>query len=318
MAIEMVRIPSETPNIANIDDFVGLRYAYGNQDGYVANKGNECSYSINGNIFKINSGRLVLQGVECDIDANGVEITVESISATRYFTIYLQVNLALNETKILSQYDTATYPVIESGDDLTQITNGVARLPLYHFIATNGVISGVEKIVVGIDFYGDSPALEIERDLNGVLKIGDTIIPQKKLISEGGVIPVSYDVVTFTFSEQLNIGDTIEIYYYTPSDDIYAEISAKCYKCKVYGEKTTITPIIYSNETPTTLGSSFSAFTCDYFGFVINISLDKMSVVNQGGISYSFSKKNNSWAIDQDVNRIDRNIIISKVYKVIE
>lgn len=156
MAIEMVRIPSETPNIANIDDFVGLRYAYGNQDGYVANKGNECSYSINGNIFKINSGRLVLQGVECDINANGVEITIESISATRYFTIYLQVNLALNETKILSQYDTATYPIIESGDDLTQDTSGVARLPLFHFVATNGVISSVEKIVGGINYYGTS------------------------------------------------------------------------------------------------------------------------------------------------------------------
>ena len=48
MAIEMVRIPSETPNISNTDDFVGLRYAYGNQNGYVIGKGQECSPTISG------------------------------------------------------------------------------------------------------------------------------------------------------------------------------------------------------------------------------------------------------------------------------
>ena len=89
MAIEMVRIPSDTPNITNIDDIIGLRYAYGNQNGYVINKGNECSYTINGSIFKINSGRLVLQGVECDIDANGVEILIDSIASKQYFLKYI-------------------------------------------------------------------------------------------------------------------------------------------------------------------------------------------------------------------------------------
>ena len=112
MAIEMVRIPSETPNISNTDDFVGLRYAYGNQNGYVIGKGQECSYTISGSKFKVNSGRLVLQGVECDIDANGVEITIDNVATKKYYTVYLQVNLATNETKILARSDTTSYPTI--------------------------------------------------------------------------------------------------------------------------------------------------------------------------------------------------------------
>lgn len=154
MAIKMVREPSDTPNIANIDDFVSLRYAYGNQNGYVIGKGNECSHTILGSTFKIESGRLVLQGVECDIDANGVSIAVDNVSTKRYFTVYLQVNLILNEAKILSTFDTADYPSVSSGEDLTNNTTGIARLELYHFTAVNAVISNVAKLVQKIDYIG--------------------------------------------------------------------------------------------------------------------------------------------------------------------
>lgn len=152
MAIEMVRIPSETPNISNTDDFVGLRYAYGNQNGYVIGKGQECSYTINGSKFRVNSGRLVLQGVECDIDANGVEITIDNVATKKYYTVYLEVNLATNETKILAMSDLTSYPKIESGDDLTQNTTGTATMELYHFEATSGVISNVSKVLKAIQY----------------------------------------------------------------------------------------------------------------------------------------------------------------------
>lgn len=154
MSIKVLREPSETPNIANTDDFVGLRYAYGDQNGYVIDKGTECSYTISGSIFKINSGRLVLQGVECDIDANGVNVTVDNVSTKRYFTVYLQVNLILNEAKILSMFDTASYPSISSGEDLTKDTTGIARLELYHFDAVDGVISNATKLVQKIAYIG--------------------------------------------------------------------------------------------------------------------------------------------------------------------
>lgn len=155
MAVKMVREPSETPNINNIDDIVPMRYAYGNQNGYVIGKGNEISNTVNGLNFTVNSGRLVLQGVECDIDAVGVTITIDNIATTRYYVVYLQVNLGTNTVSILSTYDTATYPTIDSGDDLTENTTGIARLPLYRFIATSGVISEVNKVVESIKYIKD-------------------------------------------------------------------------------------------------------------------------------------------------------------------
>lgn len=152
MAIKMVREPSETPNINNIDDIVPMRYAYGGQNGYVIGKGTEISNTVNGLNFTVNSGRLVLQGVECDIDATGVTITIDNIATKRYYTIYLEVNLGLNTATIKSEYDTATYPTIDDGDDLTENTTGIARLPLYQFTTTNGIISEVNKVIKEISY----------------------------------------------------------------------------------------------------------------------------------------------------------------------
>lgn len=152
MAIKMVREPSETPNISNIDDIIPFRYAYGGQNGYVIGKGTEISNTVNGLNFTVNSGRLVLQGVECDIDATGVTITIDNIATTRYYVVYLQVNLGLNTAQILSTYDTAIYPTIDAGDDLTENTTGIARLPLYQFTTTNGIISEVNKVIKEISY----------------------------------------------------------------------------------------------------------------------------------------------------------------------
>lgn len=222
MSIEMVRIPSETPNISNIDDFVGLRYAYGNQSGYVIDKGNECSYTINGSIFKINSGRLVLQGVEVDIDANGVEIAIDNVATTRYYTVYLQINLALNETKILATYDTATYPAIDIGDDLTKNTIGTGRLELYRFDTLNGVISNVvkkvEKIVylknfkVENSFNSDNSekinGLELKKNDENSLVINSEIISRKIILWEGSKTNTDG---TFNIGQTLKNGDKLEV-----------------------------------------------------------------------------------------------------------
>lgn len=234
MAVEMVRIPSETPNINNIDDFVGLRYAYGNQDGYVIGKGNECSYTINGSIFKINSGRLVLQGIECDIDANGVEIVVDNVATKQYYSVYLQVNLALNETKILATTDTARYPAIETGDDLTQNTTGIARMVLYTFDVQNGDISNVIKQVMKINYIEDVVVknanntktinnIEINEDENGILKIGDVVVSQKKIIWNGelSLTPDNVTTDTMSLNETINDGDVLEVEYKFQLGGIY-------------------------------------------------------------------------------------------------
>lgn len=156
MSIKMVRQPSETPNISNIDDIIGLRYAYGNQDGYVIGKGQELDYSINGSNFILRSGRVVLQGVESDIDSNGVTIPVNNISTLEYYTIYYKVNLAANTTSIESQYDTMDYPVIDKGEDLTIEPTGTANLELYHFQVRDGIISNVQKIVNPINYINNN------------------------------------------------------------------------------------------------------------------------------------------------------------------
>lgn len=152
MAINFVRKPSETPNVRNIDDIIPFRYAYGNQNGYVKDRGNELSYTVNGSNFRINSGRVVLFGVESDIDANGVTITVDNVPMTRYYSVYYKVNMATNTTSIESDYSTTDYPVISTGDDLTANTSGSANLVLYTFSALNGVISNVQKVVSVIPY----------------------------------------------------------------------------------------------------------------------------------------------------------------------
>ena len=153
MGIRMVRQPSQTPNVTNIDDIIPFRYAYGDQDGYVIGKGNEISYTIDGSTFRVNSGRVVLQGVETDIDANGVSFTIDNASETRYFVVYYEVNLATQTTAIkLSNYSTSGFPTINAGDDLTANSSGIARLSLYRFTATNSVISNVTKIIKAIQY----------------------------------------------------------------------------------------------------------------------------------------------------------------------
>lgn len=231
MAIKMVREPSETPNINNVDDIIPMRYAYGGQNGYVIGKGTEISNTINGTNFIINSGRLVLQGVECDIDATGVTIAIDNIATKRYYVVYLQVNLATNTVSIESSYDTADYPVIDNGDDLTVNSSGIARMVLYKFTAQNGVISEVNKAVESIKYTKDvkvqnavnlvdggtissetsavtQPATDISK------KIATTEFVENKLnyletVWSGNVS--ASDAPTITLSKNLNIGDKLLI-----------------------------------------------------------------------------------------------------------
>lgn len=226
MAISMVRQPSETPNVTNIDDIIPFRYAYGDQNGYVIGKGQELSYTINGRDFRVNSGRVVLNGVESDVDANGVTFTIDNASETRYYVVYYQVNLATNTTDILlSNFSTTGYPVIDIGEDLTTNHSGLARMELYRFQTNGGVIGNVEKVIKAIEYTknitvensknsknsivkDDGTFLGFNLDENGVLKVGDIIVPQKRLLwsNDSGASLA-------TWNEVLKAGDTVEITY---------------------------------------------------------------------------------------------------------
>ena len=145
MGLRLIRQKSDTPNVQNTDDARMVRYAYGGYDGVVKNKGTECSYTTSGTTFKINSGVLVLQGWEIEIDGNGWEMSIDSLA--KYYAVYLEVNLATDTAAIKSAYATGAVPSIESGDNLTTTINGTARMILYTFKTSGGIISEVEKKV---------------------------------------------------------------------------------------------------------------------------------------------------------------------------
>lgn len=330
MAIEMVRKPSETPNIANIDDFVGLRYAYGNQNGYIIGKGQECSYTINGSKFKINSGRLVLQGIECDIDANGVEIIVDNVATKRYYTIYLQVNLATNDIKILSTFDTSTYPAIESGDNLTQNTTGVARMKLYNFDVTSGVISNVNKIVNKINYTEDVLVNKAKqainsirhedmsytgfRDVGGVLKTENEIISKKILVWEGTWKETDGNLIV---GNGLKIGDKIEIEYQITSDS-GTVFGGKIYTTRLEGTspRIAIQTILYDLDLSSGLTPvmPFTAFSfLDVFDGTTNNNII-FAKNSSTFVSYIYANGETAKASTSYIYKL----VLKKIYKIVE
>lgn len=190
--IKIVREPSDTPNIQNTDDFIGLRHSYGDYNGYVDKKGQMLAYQVNGSTFTVLSGRAVVNGVEVDIDANGASITVDNVSTLQYHKLYLRVNLATMKADLYDHIGLLTEP---TSDDLTSNASGRAYLHLYSFTSKNGVISLIIKQVKKITtlkevISGDVPVeeshkingLAITRDKNGVLKCDGSIIPQRRLL----------------------------------------------------------------------------------------------------------------------------------------
>lgn len=161
MAVKLVRAPSATPNIYNTDDFVGLRYSYGDNNGYVKGRGNECDYERSGLDFTIKSGRLVLQGVEVDVPSGGETIAINMGAQYVASTIYLEVNLATNTAIIGRTYNTSTtrpvvYPKVNGGDDLTTNTTGTARMELYNVLSLRAGIVKVYKLVKDIPYSGEA------------------------------------------------------------------------------------------------------------------------------------------------------------------
>ena len=228
MAVKMVRQPSETPNISNIDDFVGLRYAYANQNGYVKGRGNlgtgidTDAYTVNGNTFTINSGRLVLQGVESDVETNGHSIIIDISGTKKYYAVYLEVNLSTNTSDIFVKSDTVGIPNIDGGDDLTVYTNGTARMVLFTFEATNGIISNIVKVIKPCEYS------RAYRDENGVLKYGDIIVPQKKLLWSGNATSSGWDTETkINLSETVKVGDILEICMTNYNYEVYHKFRVK-------------------------------------------------------------------------------------------
>lgn len=230
--ITMIR-PSENARVTNLDDITSIRYSYGNQDGYVINKGQELSHTVNGQNFIINSGRIVLQGVESDIDDNGVSIFVDALSEKRYHLVYYNVNMATDSVSVELLSSVSNYPNVDYGDDFNQVSSGISRLPLYKFTSQNGVISAVEKVVKPIEYSGkalvgyDSSKGTIEERLTrlgfkqGTMSLNSATISQNPTISVNSLKRQGNYVIfefkssgTFKYSGE-TYKETIDGYEYT-------------------------------------------------------------------------------------------------------
>ena len=154
MSIRLVRQSSDTPNITNRDDTRMTRFAYGGIDGVVQGFGSELSYTVSGSNFVLNSGCIVLQGWEVDVDGSGWQLDLSTVVGTQYHLVYLEVNVAAETAAIKSTYLPSVTPIIDSGDDLTRYPEGTARLPLYSFIVANGTIHSVIKKFSMLSYYG--------------------------------------------------------------------------------------------------------------------------------------------------------------------
>lgn len=152
MGLRLIRKPSTTPNINVRDDTKFIRHAYGGYKGYVPNFGNELDYEINGLNFKILSGTAVIDGYEVEIDSNGSIVTLDRQDEKKYVVVYLEIDLATNTVQTGYSYSISTYPDVPLGDDLTQNSTGIARLPLYKFTVTGDVISDITKVVQKIPY----------------------------------------------------------------------------------------------------------------------------------------------------------------------
>ena len=139
MALRLVREASDTPNISNRDDACMVRYAYGGYDGIVENFGQQLSASIGSGRVAINSGRIVLQGWEVDVETENISVPA-STTGSVYEHLYLELNLLLEEARLLTVRSTTQAFPINLGDDLTQNTSGTARLPLYRWSVSGSTI----------------------------------------------------------------------------------------------------------------------------------------------------------------------------------
>lgn len=186
MAIRMIRKPSDVPNIQNTDDFIPIRYAYGNQDGYIVGRGRELYPEINGNQIKICSGRVVLQGVESDIDESGEIITVDIVSEKRYYVVYYEVDLNNDTASIKATYSTNGFPTLQPSDNLTAKLKGNARLSLYKFIVQNGVVQLESQDVKAVKLGNASQINSVDiHKYYDILLSDDDIIPRYRKVWSG-------------------------------------------------------------------------------------------------------------------------------------
>lgn len=197
MGYRFIRQPSDAPTVSNRDDARLFRYALGDYNGYIKNYRSELSYTINGLDFTINSGVVVLQGYETEIDSSGATINLIYSPTRHYYVVYYEVNLATQTTKIDSVYDTVGDPTLTHTEDLTANTDGISQMELYRFYVQSGVVYSVSKIVQPIGYAAKSLMIPEDTIPNSrVLTVSSLNGNYETVVqSSGSLAPGWYEVV---------------------------------------------------------------------------------------------------------------------------
>lgn len=150
--MQMVDNVANYSSVQNTDDIIALRYAFNDQNGYVPNIGSELSANYESGTFTLNSGHVVVQGSQYNIDANGISTTLDTSIGIRYFKIYLKVNLIDGTAELLNYYSTVSYDNIPDPESDELIKGNTAYLLVYTIKLNGATQMEISKIVRQIEY----------------------------------------------------------------------------------------------------------------------------------------------------------------------
>lgn len=165
--LRLVRQSSNEPNVSNKDDACMVRYAYGGYDGRVKDAGNLVNCSLNfdsqdvsGVYVDVSSGKVVIQGWEIDIEEESVGAFHPTDAGTLYMYLYIELELITETVRFRPISSYTEVPPLPTGDDLTQVPSGTARMLLCHWDAS---ASGISNLVM------DAPIIKRLSDIEAEL-----------------------------------------------------------------------------------------------------------------------------------------------------
>lgn len=161
--------------------------------------------------------------------------------------------------------------------------------------------------------------LEIKQDENGVLKIGDVIIPQKKLIADISSSPQS----STNLSGTINAGDTLEIVYglIVVNEGYWTGLTGALYqKVKLDSNKKLRQPVFNVNTyAPRSTGEDITELTLNVvsMGFSFSPVTNTLSLMYVPGTTQEIYRNVTNNTLKRSTKDYYKPVIY-KVYKIIE
>lgn len=207
--------------INEISGGLTARYLYnilGYSSGVLKNALNEFDMTYTNLTFSVAGGQAVAYGYIGEITTTS-EFTFTAPSAnSKYYFVYLDFDLRETIKKFaVSYYDNSNSDVWSPRqDNLANNDVGRFQLPIYKIKIDSDntiTVTDLREIKQIVKDATKINGIELKKDENGVLKIGDIIIPQRKTISTTPIsLPFTIpNIDILTFDSSIGAGDTIEI-----------------------------------------------------------------------------------------------------------